>query len=74
MEWIEQNLQYAPFVPNQLAKLEKELESGMTAKRAETVYIWMKKHISNDPIENGQNYNQGDIQNKLDKIMNDESK
>lgn len=53
--------------------IRDELLTDITNARAEVIYKELKEN-QQDPIESGNNYNQSDINNKLDDVMADERK
>lgn len=66
-------LDYSALDPEHREKLRNELEQKITQSRLDEIYTLIKFQMP-EPIEVGHNYNQTDIQHKLDDVMNDERK
>lgn len=73
MTWVLMNLRYIPLSPDEIVSIENELSGEMTPERLEELVKMVNDNLP-DRIECGLNYNQGDIQHKLNKIMSDERK
>lgn len=73
MTWVLMNLRYIPLSPEEIVSIESELCEDITPERLEELVKMVNDNLP-DRIECGMNYNQGDIQRKLNKIMQDERK